>query len=88
MVAVSIVLRSPVSRSPLRLLGPGQMRGGTKLLAKLKIKGKPKKSSPGQKSLWDEWDAPLEEIERVAEKFVLANCFNPDYARLQFRYSP
>jgi putative transposase len=61
---------------------------GTKLLAKLKVKGKPKKSSPGQKSLWDEWDAPLEEIERVAEKFVLANCFNPDYARLQFRHSP
>ncbi len=38
----------------------------------------------GQKSLWDEWNAPAEEIRQVAEKFVLANCLNPDVVRLRF----
>jgi putative transposase len=43
-----------------------------------------KKASPGQKSLWDEWDAPAEDIRKVAEKFVLANCFDPQFASLRF----
>ncbi len=57
---------------------------GSKLLAKLRARGKPTKTSPGQKSLWEEWDAPTEEIRKVAEKFVLANCFDPNYASQQF----
>jgi putative transposase len=48
-------------------------------LAKIRARGKPTKTSPGQKSLWDEWDAPAEEIRKVAEKFVLANCFDPQF---------
>jgi putative transposase len=35
-------------------------------------------------SLWDEWDAPAEDIRKVAEKFVLANCFDPQFASLRF----
>jgi hypothetical protein len=30
------------------------------------------------------WNAPVEEIRQVAETFVLANCLNPEIARLQF----
>ncbi len=60
---------------------------GSKLLAKLKTKGKPKKVSPGQKSLWEEWEAPMAEIEEVAEKFVRANAYNPEIASLQFSSS-
>jgi hypothetical protein len=49
-------------------------RWGSKLLAKIKARGKPsKKVSPGQKSLWEDWDLPEEEILQVAEKFVQAN---------------
>jgi putative transposase len=40
--------------------------------------------SPGQRSLWEEWDKPAEEIRQVAEKFVLANCFDPKIASIQF----
>ncbi|MBW4518878.1 MAG: hypothetical protein KME16_04140 [Scytolyngbya sp. HA4215-MV1] len=47
------------------------------------IKGKSAKVSPGQKSLWDEWNAPVEEIRSVAEKFVLANCYNSEAALTQ-----
>jgi putative transposase len=50
---------------------------GSKLLAKIKARGKPQKVSPGQQSLWEDWDAPVEEIKRVAEKFVAANQFPP-----------
>ncbi len=52
-------------------------RWGSKLLKKIVGRGKPKKVSPGQKSLWEEWDAPVEEIKKVAEKFVEANQFPP-----------
>jgi len=57
---------------------------GSKALAGLKLKLKAKKTSPGQQSLWDEWTIPAEEIEAVAKEFVLANCFNPDIAAVQF----
>jgi putative transposase len=50
----------------------------------LKQRLKAKKKSPGQKSLWDEWNIPFEEIEGVAKTFVLANCLNPDIAATQF----
>ena len=61
-----------------------QNHWGSKLLAQVKLKGKPqKKTSPGQKSLWQEWDAPMEEIQAVAEKFVVANALNPEIARCQ-----
>jgi putative transposase len=57
---------------------------GSKLLAKLRARGKPTKTSRGQKSLWEDWDAPAEEIRQVAEKFVLANCFDPQFAGVRF----
>jgi putative transposase len=55
-------------------------RWGSKLLAKITARGQPKKKkvSPGQKSLWEEWDRPNEEIRSVAEKFVKANEFPTD----------
>ncbi|MGB7440134.1 MAG: transposase [Coleofasciculaceae cyanobacterium] len=58
---------------------------GSKLLPKvLKGKGKGKKSSPGQMKLpWDTWEAADSEIREVAEKFVLANCYDPKVA-MQF----
>jgi putative transposase len=57
-------------------------RWGSKLLAQITAGGKPKhKVSPGQKSLWEEWDLPAEEIRQVAEKFVKANEFPPDRAK-------
>jgi putative transposase len=61
---------------------------GSKLLAKIRARGKPNKISPGQKSLWDEWDVPAEEIRQVAEKFVLANCFDPQFAGGLFSARP
>ncbi len=56
---------------------------GSKLLARLKLKGRPKKRTPGQKSLWQDWDAPVEEIQAVTEQFLSANAYNPDIARCQ-----
>jgi putative transposase len=32
----------------------------------------------------DEWDAPDEEIRKVAKKFVLANCYDHKIASLRF----
>jgi putative transposase len=57
---------------------------GSKKLAGLKLKMKAKKKSPGQQSLWEEWNLPCEAVEAVAKPFVLANCLNPDIAILQF----
>ncbi|HZG38876.1 MAG TPA: transposase [Nodosilinea sp.] len=57
---------------------------GSKLLAQIKARSKLKKKTPGQKSLWDEWNAPAAEIRQVAEKFVLANCLHPEVVRLRF----
>ena len=59
---------------------------GSKLLVNFKSikKSQTKKKSPGQMSLWNGWKIPLGEIENVAKTFVLANCFNPDIAILQF----
>ena len=52
---------------------------GSQLLARVKVKGKPKrKVSPGQKSLWQEWDLPMEEIQEVANQFILANRFQSE----------
>jgi putative transposase len=53
---------------------------GSKLLEKILARGRPsrkdkKKVSPGQKSLWEDSNLPLEEIKAVAEKFVRANEF-------------
>jgi putative transposase len=44
-----------------------------------------RKQSPGQKSLWENWDKPLEEIQAVADKFLQANALNPEIARYQVR---
>ena len=58
---------------------------GSKLLAQIKARSKLKKtSSPGQKSLWDDWETPAAEIRQVAKKFVLANCYDPEVMKLQF----
>ena len=37
-----------------------------------------------QKSLWDEWEKPDEEIRKVAEKFVMANCYDRKAACQKF----
>jgi len=51
---------------------------GNKLLAGFKPIKKPHKKSPGQMNLWEEWQIPINEIQDVAKKFVLANCWNPN----------
>jgi putative transposase len=61
-----------------------QNHWGSKLLAKIRARGKPsKKVSPGQRSLWEAWDMPESEIVQVAEKFVQANQYpqtpQPEY---------
>ncbi|MEM1292112.1 MAG: transposase [Cyanobacteria bacterium P01_H01_bin.162] len=61
-----------------------QSHWGNQKLAGLRLKMKVKRVSPGQKSLWQTWNAPLDDIEAVAKKFVLANCLNPEIAALQF----
>jgi putative transposase len=55
---------------------------GSQLLAGLKInKGKPKKTSPGQMAFaWAQWETPDSQVQQVAEKFVFANCYNPQVA--------
>ncbi len=58
------------------------------MLPKL-AKGKGKKSSPGQAKLpWADWDASDPEIIEVAEKFVLANCYDPKIAMKLFHEIP
>jgi putative transposase len=58
---------------------------GSKLLAQIKARSRLKrKTSLGQTCLWKEWEAPAAEIRKVAEVFVLANCFNPKVASLRF----
>ncbi len=53
---------------------------GNRLLAGLKVKGKPKQAARGQLCLpWGEWEVSGEVIE-VAEKFIFANCYNPQIA--------
>jgi putative transposase len=61
---------------------------GSKLLETMRAKAKATRSSPGQKHLWDDWETPSEEISRVAEKFVLANCFDPKIAAARFDKPP
>jgi putative transposase len=58
---------------------------GSKLLEKIKARSRVKKKpTPGQKSMWEEWDAPMDEIRRVAKKFVLANCYDPKVVEMRF----
>jgi putative transposase len=57
---------------------------GSQKLARLRQTMKAKQVSPGQKSLWENWNAPMDEAVEIAKKFVLANCFKPDIAALQF----
>jgi putative transposase len=53
---------------------------GSKLLPKV-MKGKKNKTSPGQMRLpWDEWEPLTTEVQAVAEKFVMANCYDPKVA--------
>lgn len=57
---------------------------GSKLLPKI-LKGSAKKRrAPGQMRLpWDTWEPTQGEIRAVAEKFVIANCYDPK-AAMQF----
>ena len=57
---------------------------GSKKLAAIRQKMKAKKKTPGQQSLWDEWQAPMDAVQKVAKKFVLANCLNPDVVSARF----
>ena len=57
---------------------------GSKKLAAIRQKMKAKKKTPGQQSLWDEWQAPMDAVQNVAKKFVLANCLNPDVVSARF----
>jgi putative transposase len=57
---------------------------GSKKLAALRQKMKAKKASPGQKSLWEEWNAPMDKVLEVAKKFVLAKCLTPDVVSARF----
>jgi putative transposase len=42
------------------------------------------KSSPGQMKLpWGDWEIADSQISKVAEKFVMANCYDPKIA-MQF----
>lgn len=54
---------------------------GSKLLANImaarRVRRRKHKISPGQKSLWKDWDEPFEEIKTVADKFQRANEFPP-----------
>ncbi|WP_088242359.1 transposase [Calothrix rhizosoleniae] len=58
---------------------------GSKLLPKV-VKGKGKKrTSPGQMRLpWDTWEVIDTEVSEVAEKFVMANCYDPKIAMQYF----
>ena len=57
---------------------------GSRLLPKILKARDKKKRSPGQMRLpWDDWKASNGEIREVAEKFVLANCYDPKVA-MQF----
>jgi putative transposase len=60
---------------------------GSKKLANLKPKKKLGKDSPGQRSFWEDWNSPDDAIREVAEKFVLANCFDSKIAMQQFKGS-
>jgi putative transposase len=61
--------------------------GGLLLPKILKAKEK-KKHSPGQMKLpWMEWEGNNPEIQAVAEKFVLANCYDPKVAMQFFNNS-
>ncbi len=58
---------------------------GSKLLAQIRARSRVKKKpSLGQQSLWDEWEVSAAEIRKVAKKFVMANCFDPKFASMQF----
>ena len=61
---------------------------GSKLLPKVvKSRGK-KKNSPGQMRLpWDDWKVVDSEVSKVAEKFVIANCYDPKIAMQLFDYA-
>lgn len=66
---------------------PQPSHWGTNLLAKLRLRRKVHKPSPGQTRLpWDDWDGVDPEIQAVAMKFVLANCLNPEVVKT--RYEP
>lgn len=57
---------------------------GSKLLPKV-VKRNKNKSSPGQMKLpWDDWEVIDSEVIKVAEKFVMANCYDPKIAMQLF----
>ncbi|WP_096599470.1 transposase [Calothrix sp. NIES-2100] len=59
---------------------------GSRLLAGMQIKGKPKKSFPGQMTLpWDKQKVTESmEVEEVARIFIEANCYHPPVPGIGF----
>ena len=61
---------------------------GSKLLPKVLSTRERKRRKPGQMRLpWDQWEATDSEIRDVAEKFVMANCYDPKVAAQFFNDS-
>ncbi len=62
---------------------------GSRLLPKVLSARERKRRVPGQMSLpfWDDWEATNGEIREVAEKFVIANCYDPGIAAQFFNDS-
>jgi putative transposase len=61
---------------------------GSKLSLSKVMKGKKKKTSPRQMRLpWDEWEPLTTEVQAVAKKFVLDNCYDLKVAAQLFENS-
>ena len=61
---------------------------GSKLLPKVLKASERKKQSTGQMRLpWDQWEPTQQDIRKVAEQFVLANCYDPKVAAQFFNDS-
>lgn len=59
---------------------------GSSFLPKMnkeKAKGK-KKSKDRKRSPWEDWDNPNGEVREVAKKFVMANCYDPNFVEQFF----
>lgn len=59
---------------------------GSQLLPKLlrKTEKKKDKSSAAKNSPWANWEAARPEIREVSQKFIIANCYDPNYMAQKF----
>ncbi|MDB9496342.1 hypothetical protein PN441_06815 [Spirulina major CS-329] len=75
-------------RYKLKAKPPKRNHWGKNLLQGFQNKRKAKKPSPGQTSLpWDQREVMNPAVIAVAEKFILANCYNPKVAGAMLRKS-